>query len=348
MSITRYALKAVPLAVFGAGLAAMLSGCGGATTNTSSFVATPDSSPVIYGLGAQAINGIAGVYNETSGLAYTDSTSGTQIGVLTAATFFKTDNGPGPIPVYLKRFAATGGIPLGFAPAGTYITGASSVALPSASANAVVFRVYVSPGAKGGSNTNINTSSLVLTSSEAPTFSQPLTFDLAGIGVGPLGEGQYTTGTFALPAALRTSGVHNLHAVVADTVGQQTETDFGVAVVAPADVCLFLQSLTTNVAATATTAATTATTAISPGDTVTIDGGKGTGIYPANATPTIADAQGTVVLFTQPGTHTLTETTPAGAVVQTETFTLAASTAGTTIESPPTPAQAASAARPRR
>ena len=347
MSITRYALKAVPLAGLGAALAAALSGCGGATTSTSSFVATPDSSPVIYGLGAQAILGPAGVYNETSGLAYTDSGSGTQIGVLTAATAFKTDHGPGPIPVYLKSFAPAG-IPLGFAVTGTYITGANAVALPTASAGAVVFRVYVSPGAIGGNSVNINTSSLVLTSSEAPAFSQPLTFDLAGIGVGPLGQGQYTTGTFALPATLATSGVHNLHAVVADTAGQQTETDFGVAVVAPADVCLFLQSLTANVPATATAAATTKTTAITTGDTVTIDGGKGTGIYPAGATPTIADAQGTVVLFTQPGTHTLTETSAKGVVVQTETFTLPTSTAGTTIESPPTPAQAASAARPLR
>ncbi len=343
MSVIKSHPKALPLAGLGAALAAVLSGCGGATTGGAAGVATPDSSPVIYGLNAQAA--VGGTSNETSGLGFTTAgtpASGTTpaapgvfTGALTAATAFKIDAGPGPIPVYLKNFST--GIPLGFATDGTYLTGSSSQALPTTQAGAVVFRVYVSSGAKGGNSIDINPSSLVLTSSEAPAFTQALTFDGAGIGKGPLGQGQYTTATFALPAALTTSGLHNLHAVVADVAGQKTETDFAVAVVGPNAVALFLQSLNTLTAATATAAAKVTNTGISAGDTVKIDGGAGIGAYPAGYVGTLADAQGTVVLFTTPGTHTLTETDPTGKVVQTETFTLAAATAGTTLLAPPTP-----------
>ena len=338
MSLTRHAIRIIPLAGVGVTLAAILSGCGGATSGGAAGVATPDSSPVIYGLNAQAA--VGGTLGETSGLGYTGSAG--QVGVLTAATAYKTDSGPGPLPVYQKGFAA--GIPLGFATAGTFITGPVGAALPTTAAGAVVFRAYISTGAKGGNQIDLNTGSVVLTSSEVPSFSQPLTFDSAGIGNGALGEGQYTTGTFALPAALATTGLHNLHTVISDVAGQKSETDFAFAEVDPGSVALFFQNFTVAVPATATAAATTMASAITAGDTVTIDGGAGTGTYPTGFAATTADAQGTVVLFTTPGTHTVTETSSKGTVVQTSTFTIASTAAGTTIfDVPVTTATTASA-----
>ena len=330
MSITRQALKAVPLAGLGVALAAMLSGCGGATTSTSTFVATPDSSPVVYGLNAQAA--VGGTYEATSGLAYTSN--GTQIGVITGATAFKTDAGPGPLPVYKNNFST--GIPLGFSNTASYVTGSVAQALPTTALGAVVFRVYVSPGAKGGNSTDINTGSLVLTSREAPTFSQPLTFDSAGIGVGPLGQGQYTTGTFALPAALATTGLHNLHAVVADVAGQQTETDFGFLALAPTDsavnLAIFAKNPNTGVFNIPVQGATATITNPLP----TVAGYKGDGAPATTAlTASYSDLAGTAILFAAPGEQTVTVTGPdpnsaTGVVSGTVTVTLVAGVTNTT------------------
>jgi len=292
MSFTRQTLKAVPLAGLGAVLAAVLSGCGGATTGGSLGVATPDSSPVVYGLNAQAA--INGTLQEASGLAYGDGAS--QAGVLTAATGYKTDSGPGPLPTFQKNFST--GIPLGFAPDGSYVSSVSGQALPTASANAVVFRAYISTGAKGGNSIDLNTGSVVLTSSEAPAFSQPLTFDKAGIGTGPLGQGQYTTGTFALPAALTTTGLHNLHTVVADVAGQKSETDFSFVVLAPSDsgALIPLTAFVPDGQPKGTTASISSYTA-------TI-----TGAIAGVRTYTSADAANTAVLFAAPGSQTSTAT----------------------------------------
>ena len=334
MSLNRHAIRFLPLSGLGAALAAVLSGCGGATTGGSAGVATPDSSPVIYGLNAQAA--IGGTFNATSGLAYTGSDG--QTGVLTGATAYKTDAGPGPLPAYQSNFST--GIPLGFPTGGAFLTGPIGGALPTASAGAVVFRAYISTGTKGGNQVDLNTGSVVLTSSESSTFSQPLTFDGAGIGTGPLGQGQYTTATFALPPALATTGLHNLHTVVSDVAGQKSETDFAFAEVGPTDVALFLQSFDTGKPdpKSKTTPPADIFAPITAGDTVTIDGGQGTGTYPTGYAATTADAQGTVVLFTTPGAHTVVETDSKGKVVQTSTFTLPATAVGTTIYAVPAPA----------
>jgi len=183
----------------------------------------------------------------------------------------------------------------------------------------------------------------VLTSPEVPGFSQPLTFDSAGAGNG-LNAGQYTTAAFTLP--FTTSGIHQFTAALSDAAGQSTSTTLGVVVVAPTDVALFLQSFDTGTPdpKSKTTPPADIFTAITPGDTVTIDGVQGTGVYPTGYAVTTADDQGTVVLFTTPGAHTVTETDAKGTVVQTAAFTLPDTAAGTTIYAVPAPAATTTAA----
>lgn len=353
--INKSTLRFLPLLGVGA-VAAALSGCGGASTSSgAASVATPNSGPVIYGVNALALASGGATTGETSGLSFTP-TEGTTDGAIVGAFAYKTTNGAGPLPAYQADFpngvssdgvVSSAGVPLGFAPEGSYYgTSAAVAALPTNYTGTLTFGAYISTGALNTKPVDLNTSSVVLTSSEDPTFTEPLTFD-PNFGTGVLAQTQYKTAAFPMPAFLQTTGLHDLHTTVADVAGQSSTTDFVVATVAPTNVALFLQSLTVLTPATATAAATTTTTAIAPGDTVTIDGGAGVGVYPAGYTPEIADAQGSVVLFTAPGTHTVTETDPTGALVQTETFTLDPTTAGTTILTPPNPDGApAASARP--
>lgn len=349
MTLIRHAIKATPLAGLGLAVAAALSGCGGATTGGGVGVATPDSGPVIYGLNAQAINN-SGIFGETSGLGYNGSSG--QIGVLTGATAYKTDVGPGPLPAYQSIFAA--GIPIGFSPTGIFIGNNVTPigqALPTTAAGAVVFRAYISTGAKGGNQVDLNTGSVILTSSEAPSFSQPLTFDGAGIGNGPLGEGQYTTGTFALPAALTTTGLHNLHTTVADVAGQKSETDFDFVEVAPSDSALLTPFNGATVPTDQPAKTTASVNSISATITNPITGAR---------TRVALDDTSTLILFAAPGKQTLTvtanvtlthpdKTTQTVTQTGTETETLVAGQAfigaGVTV-SGETPATATPAVRP--
>jgi len=226
-----------------------------------------------------------------------------------------------------------GTVPLGF-PAGT-----TDSAVPASQAG-VTFRALIANGNTGTGLSGIVDSSVVLTSPEVTGFSQRLTFDLAGAGNG-LNAGQYTTAAFTLP--FTTSGIHQLTASVSDTAGQSTTTTLGV-VVAPTDVALFLSSFDTGTTtpptpATATTPEKPGTEifkAITAGDTVTVDGAAGTGVYPTGYAATTADDNGQVALFTTPGTHTITEM-KGTTVVQTSSFTLPAAAVGTTIYAVPAP-----------
>lgn len=339
----KQARLALPLVSLGAAVAA-LSGCGGPSTNVGGAGApTQDSGPVVYGLQAAAVATGATDQGETSGLTFNvTTTSGTTstttaTGALVAGTKYTTLTGAGPLPIYRTTFST--GIPLGFAPGGAYFNVSSPVAaVPTNYTGSLVFGAYVSTGVQKSLSVNLNTSSIILTSPEAPGFSVPLAFDPT-FGSGVLSQAEYKTAPFALPAFMQTTGLHSLHTTIADVGNpvQSSATDFVVATVAPTAVALFLQSLTALTPATATAAAKLTTTAIAAGDTVTLDGGSGIGVYPTGYTGTLADAQGTVVLFTTPGTHTLTETDSTGKTVQTETFTLGTDTAGTTILTPPTP-----------
>ena len=332
-------------------IAAALSGCGGASTNVGGGGApTLDSGPVVYGLQPAAVTTGAVDQGETSGLTFdVSTTSGSTTttaaaGALVAGYKYTTISGAGPLAVYRTNFST--GIPLGFSAGGTYFNvKTTGTAVPTNYAGTLVFGTYVSTGTQNTKQIDLNTSSIVLTSPEAPGFSVPLTFDPA-FGSGVLSQAEYKTAPFPIPAFLQTTGLHSLHTTVADVgnPAQSSATDFVVATVAPTDVALFLQSINVLVPAVAATAATpvvaasVVNTAITPGNTVTIDGGKGIGVYPTGYVGTLADTQGTVVLFTTPGTHTVTETDSKGAVVQTETFTLdPKTTPGTTLLAPPTP-----------
>lgn len=349
-SLNKRALRAVlPLA--GLGAAAALSGCGGATTNVGGAAApTRDSGPAIYGNDADALSTGSLTQGETSGLSFTPSASGSApFGVLTGAFAYKTVTGAGPLPVYQKAFpngtpsngvTSSPGVPLGFSPGGTYFNSSAPVeALPTNSAGTLIFGTYISTGVVNAHPVDLNQTSVVVTSSDAPTFSLPLTFD-PNYETYVLPQLAYKTAPFAIPAFMQTSGLHDLHTTVSDLASQTSTTDFVVATVAPTDVALFFQSFDTG---TVDSNKNEVFNAITPGDTVTVDGGAGIGVYPAGYTPTIADAAGTVALFTTPGTHTLTETNAKG-TVQTSTFTLSASTAGTTGFSVPPPGATITAA----
>ena len=218
----KYARIALPLTGLGA-FAAVLSGCGGATTSNSPIVATPDSGPVIYGINALAQSTGAVTSGETSSLTFTPS-GGTLTGAIVGAVTYKTLSGAGALPAYKSVFPASGtsdaGVPLGFAPGGFYFNTTTTVsAVPTASAGNLVFGVYVSQGAKGGSLVDINPSSIVLTSPEAAAFSQPIVFDPNSAN-GTISLTQYKTAPFAVPAFMQTTGLHDLRATIADTASQ--------------------------------------------------------------------------------------------------------------------------------
>ena len=289
------------LAALSASAVILLSGCGGATNNAGP---APAASPTIYGINPG--DAMAG-----SALQSSDAKTGYLTGALSSTAH--------PLE---------GTVPLGF-PAGTMAS-----AVP-ASQTSVTFRAEIANGNAGNGISGIVPSSVVVTSPEVTGFSQALTFDSAGTGNG-LNAGQYTTAPFTLP--FTTSGIHQFTAAVADASGQSSTTTLGVVVAVPTDVALFLQSFDSG-KTDGKTPPSEVFNAITAGDIVQIDGGQGTGVYPTGYAATTADAQATVVLFTAPGAHTVTEFKPDGkTVVQTSTFTLPAAAAGTTLYAVPAPA----------
>ena len=246
---------------------------------------------------------------------------------------------------------------------GQYID-ANTVATPAiASAvtpgTSVVFRAAISNGISSSSRSTIpityNGVSLSSTDPQWTLGTLPLTFNY--LSTGPFANATYVTGTpvssgqgtptpFALP--FTTTGVHTVVLTVNDDAGQQTATTFAIPVVTPADVALLIQNVDTG---TQDPKKNEVFQPVSPGDTVTVDGGAGIGAYPTGFTPTIADSQGTVIFFVTPGTHTIVDTnivpatSKAAAVttVTTETITIPASAAGTTINDPAIAAPAATA-----
>lgn len=327
--------------------AVLLSGCGGSSFQKNTFGNYANTLPAAFGLEPAAASSNLQQnpsFIETSGLGSVDS--GTAY--LTAASDFAVLKAPDGATLNVNVDPnSTGKVPLGFATGGAFISGTDIPAAVQTSAS-VVFRAALANGISSNNTPGINGASLSSTDPEWTLATLPMTLNV--LKTGPLATGTYVTGTnetpapFALP--FTTSGVHTVVVTVSDDAGRQTATTFAIPVVRPSDIALFLQSFTVTTAATATTAAKTSQNPITPGDTVTIDGGAGTGTYPATgynaatgkaSAPTVADAQGTVVLFTTPGTHTVTETDAKGTVVQTSSFTLPATAAGTTIYTVPAP-----------
>lgn len=325
--------------------AVLLGGCGGSSFQKNTFGNYTNTLPAAFGLEPSAASSNLQQnpsFTETSGLGSADG----QTAFLTAASDFATLAAPDGALLNVNADPnATGKVPLGFASGGTFISG---TAVPSAvqTGTSVVFRAAIANGVSSNNTPTITTVSLTSTDPEAAALGTlPLTFNDPKGGV--LANGTYVTGTggtptpFALP--FKTSGIHTLVTTVSDDAGRQTATTFAIPVVTPANVALFLQ----NVIADGQTG-TPKPTAIATGDTVTIDGGAGLGVYPATgynaatgkpSAPTLADPQGTVIFFVTPGTHTIVDTnvTPATAkaaavtTVTTQTLTVAATAAGTTI-----------------
>lgn len=312
---TRHLQRVGLLAAFGASVAA-LSGCGGATTNSSGTA--PTATPTIYGVNPN--NGETG-----SGIESADAKQGYLTGSLSSTA---------------KPLPGEGAFPLGFPGGGLLANSTASAPVQATAAPAgasVLFRALIANGNLSGSAGAIVESSVKLTSTGVAGLSQTLTFDKPGVGNGPVGAGQYVSQPFTLPAA---SGIYSLTASVSDVGGQSSATTLGVAVVTATNVALVVQqgfdtgTLDKN--------GNEVFNAVAAGDTITIDGGTGAGVYPAGynaataggaAIPNTPDASGTIILFTTPGQHTITELDPKGVPVkdQTSTFTLAPASAGTTV-----------------
>ncbi len=315
--------------------ALLLSGCGGGSLQKNTFANYPNTLPAAYGLEPSAASANlqqTPLFYETSGLGTADGTSA----FLTAATDFTIGTNPDGAAVSSNADPnGTGKIPLGFSVDGSYIdrsAGTRSAVSAAAPGASVLFRAALANGISSNNTPAITTVSLTSADPEWTLGTLPLTFNDPGQNSGPLANGTYVTGTggapvpFALP--FTTSGIHTVAVTVTDAAGRQTTTTFAIPVVTSTDVALFLQKitvLTPAVAATPTVPAVPATpktTAITPGDLVSVDGG----------TAVAADAQGTAILFTTPGKHTVTELAADGnSTIQTATFTLAADTAGTTV-----------------
>ena len=323
----------------------LLGGCGGSSFQKNTFGNYTNTLPAAFGLEPSAASSNLQQnpsFTETSGLGSADG----QTAFLTAASDFATLAAPdGALLNANADPNATGKVPLGFAAGGVYISG---TAVPSAvqTGASVVFRAAIANGVSSNNSPTITVASLTSADPEAAALGTlPLTFNDPKGGV--LANGTYVTGTggtpkpFTLP--FQTSGIHTLITTISDDAGRQTATTFAIPVVTPANVALFLQ----NIIADGQTG-TPKPAAIAAGDTVTIDGGAGLGVYPATgynaatgkpSAPTLADPQGTVIFFVTPGTHTIVDTnvTPATAkaaavtTVTTQTLVVAATAAGTTI-----------------
>lgn len=322
-------------------------------------------------------------FYETSGIGSADG----KTAYLTAASDFAILQNPNKATLLTGVDPnGTGKVPLGFSgttgiagTAGGYIDAntAAAPAIPSvvAPGASVVFRAAISNGISSSTQSTIpityNGVSLSSTDPQWTLGTLPLTFNY--LKVGPFANATYATGTpvqtdqgtpipFTIP--FTSTGIHTVVLTVADDGGQQTTTTFAIPVVAATDVALLIQNIDTG---TKDSKGKAVFQSITAGDTVTVDGGAGIGSYPATgynfvvgdpakvSQPTIADPQGSVIFFVTPGTHTIvdttavpaTKTTPATTAVISETITVPAAAAGTTIIDPAITAAAAAGIRSR-
>lgn len=308
--------------------ALLLSGCGGNSFSKNTFGNYAETLPAVYGLDPIAINPAATGLStptgfELSGLGSPDG----KTAYLTAATAFTVVQNPGgtaSLPVNVNTVTSGAPqLPYGFSTGGVYINAAAGSGVPAAAVltgTSVTFRAALANGVASNNTPAISTATLTSTDPQWTLGTLPMTFN--NVGSGPLANGTYVTGTNGTPTPFTlpfTEGIHSVVVTVTDAAGRATATTFAIPVSAPSSVTLFLQSftvVTAAVAATSTTPAVPATTSqnpITPGDLVSLDGG----------TAQTADAQGTVIFFTTPGTHTITEKSADGATtVQTATFSL--------------------------
>ena len=337
------------------GAAVLLAGCGGSSLSTQNLATRPNTLPYIYGLEPIAYYGAA---NDIGAQAFIEGSgfqaaSGGQA-FITGDTAFTATTGMGATLPVVADPNTTGTLPTVFSTKGQYVDAQNQIGTAVASVTAipagtsVFFRAAIANGIAASAASAITGATLTSTDAQlasVPGLTAGLPMSLNPVG-GAFSNATYVTGTGGTPAALTipastTAGLHTVAATVTDAAGRVTSTTFIFPVVTPATVCLFAQNITAD----GQTATPAVITPIGAGDTVTIDGAAGTGTYPAGFTPTKADPQGTVVFFIAPGTHTLvdvhqvaavpamgtTAAVPATTVTTTQTLTIAASAAGTTI-----------------
>lgn len=299
---TRHLRRTGALAAFGASVAVALSGCGGSSTNSSQTASTI-ADPIVYGINFN--NGFQG-----SNIAFPSADGTNTLGAVVGA-----------ISSTAVGFPNEGGIITGFVPGGQNIIPTPTApaagkpatpppflsygfALPAGQPNCV-FRALVGNGNAGAASGGIDSNSLFLTTPEVPAFKQQLTFDNAGIGVGPAGNGQYTSAPFTLP--FTTTGLHTLVTSVADLGSRSSTTTFQTLVLASTDSAVVVQVLVPRNPA----AAVSGTNPLDPvqGATVTVSGAlTGIAAYgstPAAAQASVSDGNGTAIVFAAPGAQTI-------------------------------------------
>ena len=287
----KYLGRAGFLTTLGASAAILLSGCGGSSTSPTQTPAT-QADPAVYG--SNFATGLTG-----SNFVFSNGTN--TVGAITGAI---SATGTG--------FALEGGVATGFVAGGQ-----NPLTIPSATAKGqtgtppflsfgfalapsqagVVFRALIANGNSGETVDPINPSSVVMTSSEVPSFTEQLSFDNAGIGAGPAGDGQYTTPAFTLP--FTTTGLHTFNVAVAGQSGKSSSTTFQTVVLAPTDSAVVVQILDAD-GNPQTGALVTVTNAV-----------PGVAAYestPAAPQTSVTDGDGVAIVFAAPGSQTITAT----------------------------------------
>lgn len=333
------------------GAAVLLAGCGGSSFTQNSLGTRPNTLPYIYGLEPVSYYGAANVFGNQAAIEGSgfQAASGGQAFITGDTAFTAVTPMGATLPTNVDP-NGTKSLPTVFSTGGQYVdaqnqTGAAITPVTAMPAGtSVVFRAAIANGQTTTASPGITGATLTSTDNQLASvagLSAGLPMTLNPVG-GAFSNATYATGTnntatpFTIPAST-TAGLHTVAATVTDSAGRVTSTTFIFPVVTPSTVCLFAQNISADPVAPATKSAAAAP--IAAGDTVTIDGGPGTGTYPSGYKPTIADPQGTVVFFVAPGTHTLvdvhpvaaTSKAPATTTTTTQTITIAANAGGSTI-----------------
>jgi len=291
MITNRHLRRTGAIAAIGASVAIALSGCGGSSTNASQSAATV-ADPIVYGINFN--NGFEG-----SNIAFPSADGKNTLGAVVGA-----------ISSTAAGLPREGGINTGFVPGGQNIVPTPTApaagqpatpppflsygfALPASQPNCV-FRALVGNGNIASSSGGIDGNSLFLTTPEVPAFKQQLTFDNAGIGVGPAGNGQYASAPFTLP--FTTTGLHTLVVSVADLGSRSSTTTFQALVLAPTDSAVVVQ--TVDAKGNPLTGATVSITGA-------ITGVAAYASTPAAPQVSVSDANGTAIVFAAPGKQTI-------------------------------------------
>jgi len=322
MTVPSTPWRAVQGLALSLGVAALLSGCGGASTSTQSFGKYTPNGPIVFGLNAVgALSANPPQFRETSGAGTPDLAGGYAVAALSSTA----------LPLANEVDSTTGTIPLGFAPGARYIDNATyGQALHRG--DQFVFGAYAA-NALDSTGNFIDITGLSLQSTDPNTglgiASQPMTY--APKYTGPLANAQYKSGTLTIPSNA-TTGIKTLSVTISDKSPSTTNqspstTTFGLVVLAGSDSAVLAQITTPHAKGNPTPVS---------GAVATIDGADAPGyVGPGQtadaSTASVSDTQGVVLLFAPAGTHTVSVTgsipSPDGKSMVTVTNTLKITTA---------------------